>query len=468
MKQFMTSLKVILFGFIIISLTLLTGIIFQQNKSQKLLLESSNENKHALAFRYSDAGTIYSREMTKLAYSENQQRKYSENPEVARSFVQIIGDYTHNIGNTIEAAYQDRLIGSGRPWHRQLVLDFTGKGMSGDDIALTISSELNLAAQNSLAGSAGSVVILNYETGEILCAVSTPNTYPENVVAWQNIPTSALFNRSFNSEYSPGSTFKVVTGTAWSKSNTYDPNYAMTCTGREPLLGPGSVFENRTGGSHGYINMQGAYEISCNHFFGDVGLKASFDNMEETAEEFGFNKEIRLGKLYAKTGEYQAVEDEYLLTWQAIGQPIDTNELSTSTLHLAMLGGAIANDGVMMQPYLINHFIDPSGNDYDYTEKEVFSEISSQADVSSIKNDLISTVNQGMASNASIYGYSVGGKTGTAESVNDTGELQVNSLYTGFIDDPQFPYAIGIVVENGHFDTPSIASNLLSLAMQIN
>ena len=62
--------------------------------------------------------------MTKLAYSENQQ-KYSENPEVARSFVQIIGDYTQYWEYT-EAA-SGSFIGSGRPWHRQLVLDFTGR-----------------------------------------------------------------------------------------------------------------------------------------------------------------------------------------------------------------------------------------------------------------------------------------------------------------------------------------------------
>ena len=111
MKQFMRSLKVILSGFLMISLFLLLGIVYQQNKSQKLLLEASNENKVALASRYAEAGTIYSREMTKLAYSENEERQYADDAEVARAFIQIIGDYTHNIGNTVEAAYQDRLIG---------------------------------------------------------------------------------------------------------------------------------------------------------------------------------------------------------------------------------------------------------------------------------------------------------------------------------------------------------------------
>ena len=100
----------------------------------------------------------------------------------------------------------------------------------------------------------------------------------------------------------------------------------MTCTGREPLLGQALSLKIELEEAMDILICR-AYEISCNHFFGDVGLKASFDNMEETAEEFGFNKEIRLGKLYAKTGEYQAVEDEYLLTWQAIGQPIDTMSL---------------------------------------------------------------------------------------------------------------------------------------------
>ena len=468
MKQFMRSLKVILSGFLMISLFLLLGIVYQQNKSQKLLLEASNENKVALASRYAEAGTIYSREMTKLAYSENEERQYADDAEVARAFIQIIGDYTHNIGNTVEAAYQDRLIGSGRTWSRQLLLDFTGKGMSGDDIALTMSSELNLSAQNYLGDSSGSIVILNYKTGEILCAVSTPNIYPENVITWEDIPVSSLFNRSFNGQYSPGSTFKIITGTAWTKSDNYDPNYIMTCKGEEPLIGAGSVFENRDEGSHGLVDMQTAYQVSCNHFFADVALQTGNNLLQKTAEEYGFNQETKLGKLYAQTGQYQAKEDQYLLTWQAIGQPIDENELTVSPLQLAMISGCIANDGIMMQPYLIDYFIDPSGNNYDQTEGEVFSKINKDADLITIKNDLISTVNYGMASNAAISGYSVGGKTGTAESVNDTGELQSNSLYTGFIDNPQYPYAIGIVIENGYFDTPYIAGQLLTEAIQMN
>lgn len=468
MKQLMRSLRILLVLFVFLSFLMLIGIVYQQNKSQALLLQSSNENKQALHSRYAAAGTIYSQDMVKLAYSENADRHYADNSDLARSCIQIVGDYTHNIGNTIEGAYQDRLIGTGRSWYKQILLDFTGKGSTGDDIVLTLNSELNLKAQELLDGYAGSIVMLNYQTGEILCAVSTPNTTPENVITWQDIPESALFNRSFNSRYAPGSTFKIITGTAWSESDLYDPNYVMYCRGQEPLLGPGSVVENRGEDSHGELNMMTAYAVSCNHFFGDVGIKAGFDLMNKTAEQFAFNQDLSIGKLIAQTGTYKALnQDNYLLSWQAIGQPIDTNELTVSTLHLAMISGGIANQGEIMQPYLIDSFIDPLGHVYDQTQPQVFSKVDDKADLAAVKNDLIYTVTNGKSASAYLDGFIVGGKTGTAESVNENGELESNSLYTGFLDDPACPIAIGIVMEGGFYDTPSIAGAMLYKAIEI-
>ncbi|HHT25233.1 MAG TPA: hypothetical protein GXZ76_06940 [Clostridiaceae bacterium] len=469
MKQLMRSLKSILLFFMIISLALLVGIVVQQNKSQRLLLQSSNENKAVLHSRYSNAGTIWSADMVRLAYSKDGERHYAENSELARAMIQTVGDYTHNIGNTIEGAYQDRLIGTGRSFIQQLTFDFTGNGMTGDDIILTVNSDLTLHAQALLGDSNGSIVIINYKTGAILCMVSTPNTYPDNVVNWTDIPESSLFNRSIAGAYAPGSTYKVVTGIAWTESEQYDPNYTMYCKGQETLLGPGSVTEDRGEDAHGEIGMQTAYHVSCNHFFGDIGMKAGAELMQNTAEQFGFNKPLSIGRLIGKTGTYKAVaDDQYLLSWQSIGQPIENNELTVSPLHLAMISGAVANHGIMMQPYLLKNYISPFGNNYETTKQKVFSQLDSSAGVEVIKNNLITTVEQGRAYGSYIQGYVIGGKTGTAESVNDDGDLVTNSLYTGFIDDPYNPYAVGIVIENGIYDTPTIAGSILTKAIELN
>jgi len=465
----MRSLKSTLLFFIIISLALLIGIVVQQNKSQRLLLQSSNENKAVLHSRYSNAGTIWSEDMVRLAYSEDGERKYAEDSELARAMVQTVGDYTHNIGNTIEGAYQDRLIGAGRSFIQQMAFDFSGYGMTGDDIILTLNSDLVLYAQSLLGDSNGSIVIINYKTGAIICMVSTPNTYPSNVITWTDIPESSLFNRSIAGAYSPGSTYKVVTGIAWTESEQYDPYYTMYCKGQEPLLGPGSVTEDRGEEAHGEIGMQAAYHVSCNHFFGDIGIKAGSKVMQSTAEQFGFNKPLSIGRLIGKTGTYKAVaDDQYLLSWQSIGQPIENNELTVSPLHLAMISGAVANNGVMMQPYLVKNYISPLGKNYEITKPEVFSQLDSTAEVETVKNNLITTVEQGRAYGSYIPGYTIGGKTGTAESVNDDGELAPNSLYTGFIDDPNNPYAVGIVIENGFYDTPAIAGSILAKAIELN
>ena len=122
----------------------------------------------------------------------------------------------------------------------------------------------------------------------------------------------------------------------------------------------------------------------------------------------------------------------------------------------------------MMQPYLVKNFISPFGKNYEITKEQVFSQIDSAADVEAIKNYLITTVEQGRAYGSYIPGYAIGGKTGTAESVNDDGELATNSLYTGFIDDPYNPYAVGMVIENGIYDTPTIAGSILGKAIELN
>lgn len=118
--------------------------------------------------------------------------------------------------------------------------------------------------------------------------------------------------------------------------------------------------------------------------------------MLKTAEQFGFNETLSVGRLIAKTGTYKTVpDDQFLLSWQAIGQPIDVNELTVSPLHLAMISGTIANQGIMMQPYLIHNFVGPLGSNYDATQPETFSKINSTANIELIKEDLIATVEQG-------------------------------------------------------------------------
>ena len=215
MKMLMRNLKIILVLFLLISAALLFGLSFQQYRSKNELYVAAGENKEALKTRYAQAGTIYDINGLILAQSEDGERIYSEDSTIAKAMVHIVGDYTHNIGNTIESTYQGILLGNDRNPLRQFYLDILGKGLSGDDITLTADGELSKKAYELLDGRAGSIVVINYKTGAVLTAVSSPSTSPESVIAYEDIPETSLFNRALLGSYAPGSTFKIITAAAY-------------------------------------------------------------------------------------------------------------------------------------------------------------------------------------------------------------------------------------------------------------
>ena len=169
MKMLMRNLKIMLVLFFIVSASLLICLSYQQYRSKTELYIAAGENKAALRSRYAQAGTIFDSDGLILAQSVDGDRVYCEDSAIAKSVLHIVGDYTHNIGNTVEASYQGILLGNDRNIFRQFYLDILGKGLSGDDITLTISGELSKKAYNLLDGRNGSVVLLNYKTGAVLC-----------------------------------------------------------------------------------------------------------------------------------------------------------------------------------------------------------------------------------------------------------------------------------------------------------
>src|SRR5665647_366839 len=223
MKMLMKNIKIILILFILISAALLIGLSFQQYRSKTELFVAAGENKKALKSRYAQAGSIFDINGEVLAQSVDGERLYSDDPVIAEAVLHIVGDYTHNIGNTIESTYQGVLLGNDRNVLRQFFLDILGKGLAGDDITLTLDGELSKKAYELLDGRRGSIVLLNYKTGAVLTAVSSPSTSPASVVSYTDIPDSSLFNRALLGSYAPGSTFKIITTAAYLTSPQYDP-----------------------------------------------------------------------------------------------------------------------------------------------------------------------------------------------------------------------------------------------------
>lgn len=453
MKLFLRNIKIILIIFLALSVALLGGLFYQQHRSMTILLSAAGESKDAMRSRYINAGDIVSKDGVTLASSAGGERSYAEDPALARAVLHVVGDYTHNMAGTVENMYQGTLLGSDRNMFKQLFYDAMGKGLGGDDIRLTIDSRMSVKALELLGDRRGAVVLLNYATGEVLTAVSTPTTDPQNVINFEDLPDSSLFNRAFNGAYFPGSTLKVMTTTAWMESRAYDPNLLVSCQSPEPLIEPDGVRENNSL-THGDVNLYDAFRTSCNYFFGTVGIEMGAEWFLEEAEKFGFNDELSVGKIEASGPLLEMpLDSDAQLSWMAIGQPQGENQLTVSPLYLAMMAGAVANNGLMIEPQLVSYKQNVMGQNYDVLKTIDLRQVMEPETAKALRAIMERNISENYG-NIAVPGYHIGGKTGTAEV---EGQEHNNRLIVGYINDTSHPYAACIVLE----DSSTAASDLL-------
>ncbi|HHX19050.1 MAG TPA: hypothetical protein GX728_01260 [Clostridiaceae bacterium] len=466
MKSLLRNIRIFVVVFTVLFALFITGVIAQSNRARTTWLESAGEDKAALKSRYKMAGEIITADDVILAGRDEQgNRRYAANDVLAEAALHLVGDYTHNITNTLESLWQDHLLGSGRPFLTQLKLDLSGKGLEGDDLLLTVRSDLMIEAARALKGKRGAVAIMNYRTGEVYALVSKPSVAPENVIAWKNIPDTALFNRALLGRYVPGSTFKIVTATAFLNQREYPHDLKVTCRGKKALM-PGGVFERYMKSTHGTPGLEKAFATSCNHYFGHIGLLLGAQPLKEAAKALAFNTEFSLDRLKVAPSVCDiGHEDDAAITWAAIGQPGGKDRVSVTPLHLAMIASAIANGGVMRQPYIVEATRTPMGEireiDHDATIT-----ILDRLVTDKMSDMMRSVVTDGTGKKANIKGIDIRGKTGTANVEDEDGKMVTNNLFAGFIADEKTPFAIGIVLEDSRSGTaPAVAGTLLRYAV---
>ena len=442
MNALLRNLKIVLILFFAVSAALLAGLSIQQYRSRTQLFVAAGENKSALKSRYAQAGTITDSQGIVLAQSKGGQRLYCQDAATARAVLHLVGDYTHNIDNTIEARYQGSLLGTERNLLHQLFLDVQGQGLAGDDITLTIDSSLCKKAYEALDGRKGAVVLLNYKTGAILASVSSPSTSPKSVIDYKNFPDTSLFNRALFGAYAPGSAFKIITTAAFLQSGLDSENFAVTCLGQSTVNSAGA---NETGQGHGTVKLAEAFAESCNVFFGQAGVRLGRQQLLKTAGIMGFGDTLKVDKLDIGISRIACPDDPAILSWLAVGQPTGESRLAMSPLQMAMIAGAIGNQGVMQQAHIIDHLTNPLGMAYAQLKPQVAKNILNARIAAAIEELMIEAVKNGTGAAAAIKGYTVAGKTGTVQVEGQKN----NALFVGYITDDLMPLAIAVVVEEG-------------------
>jgi peptidoglycan glycosyltransferase len=350
----------------------------------------------------------------------------------------------------------------------------------GNDVYLTLDSRVQRAAEQALDGQVGGVVVLDATSGAVLAQASAP-TYNNNGIeevlqlagAGDNSTSepSVLYNRTTQGLYAPGSTFKTVTlasaleaGTATLESTYQSP--ASINIGTNIKGEPGEI-TSYGGYAYGTVNLQRAFALSSNTVFAQVSDQIGATNLVATAGTFGVG--LPLDSDFTITQSLMpdpAEMTQWETAWAGVGQPVGYHESPSgpqvTVMQMAMVGAGIANDGTVMKPYLLDHVISPEGETLRTTSPSVFSVATTPDVAAKVQQAMESVVSEGTGTEAQISGYTVRGKTGTAE----TGAEKDNSWFVGYVEIGERKVVVAIVleqVESG--DATPKARDILQAAM---
>ena len=399
--------------------------------------------------------------------SEPGERHYISDESVRRAMSHLIGDQENMSSTGVENFHASTLLGFTTTQTGYMLQKLSGQAPVGNDITLTVSSELNqYIAKIFPAWKNGAVVVINYKTGAILASVSLPDFDPANMD--QAVLDTAFYNRVLQMRYAPGSVFKIITLASAMENLPGVTEEEFACSG----LWNYSAYTLKCAGStvHGNMSLPQAFAESCNVTFGALAYRIGANRLKQTAENFAFNydfafDDVILNESKCLSGNTQATD----VIQAGIGQ----GTTQVTPLHMAMISGAIANRGVMMEPKLIKKVMSASGAVVSEMQAEVFKTVTSEENATQIARYMYETVRGGTGTQAAISGYKDGyvcGKTGSAEWTNDK-ERATHAWYTGFLyGDDEHPYAIAVVVEEGGYGgsvAAPVASKVLKKAIEL-
>ncbi|MGP9526577.1 peptidoglycan D,D-transpeptidase FtsI family protein [Glutamicibacter sp. AOP5-A2-18] len=407
------------------------------------------------------------------------QRKYND----AELYAHLTGYYSLANGTTqLESSLNDWLTGTSSDLlYDRLLAMFTGKKTEGASVELTLDGDLQKTAFDALPdGVKGTVIVTDPKTGDILAMASKP-TYNTNDLAVHStsqaaanlkkvskIPNlSAYQNPAISDLQFPGSSFKILSTTAALESGKYDLD--------TPIDNPSSVlYKNSTKSMSNFgegvcsreprAKLAFIFAQSCNTPFYGISKTVGNKAFGDVAERFGFGQQLNIPQRVTPSQFPAQDADEAELARMAIGQ--GSNKVTTLQMNMAAM--AIANDGVIMKPNMIDKVIAPDLRVIEEPKPEKFSTATSKEVASQVKELMAGPVTRGTAMNAAVPGVDFRAKTGTAQlrTDPDTGVAYVNSWMTGFApaDDPQV--AITVTLQNvdyntGHTQTGAIMKKML-------
>lgn len=388
------------------------------------------------------AGTIKSADGAVLAETKDGKRVYAEDATVRKATLHTVGDTKGFISSGIQSVYKADLTGYNLLFGVYSIERY-GKG---NNMRLTIDSRVCAKAYSLLSDyKAGTVGVVNYKTGDIVCAVSTPSYDMEDEPSDLNTNSAyegVYINRLMTGLYTPGSTFKLVTAACAIENIPDLMDRTWECTGE---YDPGKGEPIRCNGVHGRLTFKQALAKSCNATFAQIAIELGPEKLASTVETLGLTSRVTVSnKLNSEQGRFfleKSDPDDYV-GWTGIGQG------DTLLPPIAMLRymAAIANDGKAVSFNEVNSLASQAGKALNLNITKNETQLLSTETAAQLKKLMRNNV-KAQYGEYNYKGLHLCAKSGTAEVDKDTDHN--TAWFVGFMDDVDHPYAFVVVVEHG-------------------
>ena len=334
----------------------------------------------------------------------------------------------------------------------------------GAQVVTTVDRRVQEAAERAMEGRAGAVVVMDPRSGDVLAMVSTPAyeidrfTGTIDRAAWLRVvqdPNFPLLNRTIQSQYAPGSVFKILVAAAGLQEGSLTPLDRVHCTG-EFHLGAWTFKDWKTEG-HGVMDLHRAIAQSCDVFFYNAGLKVGGSTIARYATAFGFGGPTGIELPGEKLGLIpHPAERRERRAWTAgdtVNMSIGQGAVLVTPMQVARFMGAVANGGVLWRPRLVQRVERPErGVVYSDPGK-----VNGHVELSPVvweylRRSLWAVVNEGgTGAAARIPGLEIAGKTGTAQIIAKSKSSlgQDHAWFVAFAPVKEPEVVVVVLVERG-------------------
>jgi penicillin-binding protein A len=460
--------RVALIAMIMFALLLANGTYMMIFRQDSLAAQPQNRRVRDAEFAQNRGAILAAGkvEMAKTVPSKDRFKYQRAYPD-GKLYAPITGFYSYDrASSALESTYNAQLAGTDDALFVRRLIDMaTNKTPKGATVQTTIVPKIQKAATEALGNQKGAVVALDPKSGAVLAMVTSP-TYDPNDIASHDIeaagkaysrlasdPQHPLSNRAAREIYPPGSTFKLVTAAA-ALADGKTPDSTVESPDQLKLPGTRVYLSNSTNCGGTKITITQALKVSCNTAFANLGLEVGANKLRDQAQAFGFDRR-HLSDLGGVASQFPDKLNQAQLALSSIGQ----YDVAASPLQMAMVSAAIANDGVLMDPYVVSSVWSADLKPIETHKQQELSTAMTPDNAKELQQMMLQVVNQGTGHNAQIPGVEVAGKTGTAQS---DPKRKPFAWFTSFapVDNPAV--AVAVIVEDADIPRNDIAGGRLA------